>query len=167
MLLRRFFVAVAAFPPATSGIKTIVEGLGLKPLSGRTPLIRFHTRQESHLLTHGRVEIRERAVLAGSRPLGVPLARPRVAHVILHQNEVCVLIRSLLRLFHFDPFVQKVDALVVFFLQLGLQALVLNELQSVHLELLKRVVLRTLWSELAGGYMWRHRSVADRRGQHT
>ena len=43
----------------------------------------------------------------------------------------------------------------------------MHELQSVHLELVESIVLRTLWCELASSAGWSHGSVADRRGQHA
>lgn len=77
------------------------------------------------------------------------------------------MVRSLRCLSHLYPLVQYVDALLVFFFQFGLEALILHELQSVHLELVKSVVLYTWWCELASIARWTHGSVADRRGQHA
>lgn len=58
---------------------------------------------------------------------------------------------------------QNVDSLLVFFLQLCLEALILYELESIHLELMQGVVLSTLRCELSGT----HRSVADCRWENS
>ena len=71
-----------------------------------------------------------------------------------------ILVRSLLCLPHFNPLMQEVHPLLVLFLQLCLEALVLDELQSVHLELVERVALRALRRVLAGA-LGAHWAVAD------
>lgn len=52
------------------------------------------------------------------------------------------------------------DALVVLFLQLGLEALILHKLQPIHLKLVQLVILWALWRVLT---CWRPRAVTDGR----
>ena len=56
-----------------------------------------------------------------------------VIDTILHQDEVSILIWSLMRLLFLNSFVQKVNSFVILFLQLCLNALILYILKSVHL----------------------------------
>lgn len=67
--------------------------------------------------------------------LGIFGSLVELPHAILHEDEVSVLVRSLLGLSLFDTFVQEVYSLFVLLLQLRLDALVLNVLQPIHLEL--------------------------------
>lgn len=55
---------------------------------------------------------------------------------ILHQHQMCILVRSLFALFLFNSFVQEVDSLVIFVFELRLNTLILNILQLVHLQLI-------------------------------
>jgi hypothetical protein len=57
-----------------------------------------------------------------------------VSNIVLHQNKMCILVWTLLRLSLFNSVVQELHSLFIFFLQLSLDALVLNVLKTVHLE---------------------------------
>ena len=74
------------------------------------------------------------------------------------------MVRSLLSLPHLNPFMQEVHPFVVLFLQLCLEALILDKLQPIHLELMQLIILAGLGRVLASGWTC---SVANRRGQHT
>jgi hypothetical protein len=58
------------------------------------------------------------------------------------QDEMSILVGSLLGLPFFDSSLQEVDSLFVFFLKLSLDALVLDVLQSVHLRRISHGILR-------------------------
>lgn len=58
-----------------------------------------------------------------------------LSDAVLHQHQVSILVGPLLALLLLNPLVQEVNALIVLFFQLSLDALVLNILQPVHLEL--------------------------------
>ena len=57
-----------------------------------------------------------------------------IPNIILHQHQMCILIRSLLRLSLFNSVIQKLDSFFIFFLEFGFDAFVLNVLEPVHLE---------------------------------
>lgn len=110
-----------------------------------TIILRFaniilHSWKEK-LVAHRRVEARKRPVLVCGAALRVPLLS-RIAHAVLHKDLVRILIRPLLSLPHLNALVQEVHSLVIFFLQLGLETLVLHKLQPIHLELVQLVTLR-------------------------
>jgi len=56
----------------------------------------------------------------------------QLTNVVELQYHVSVLVRTLSGLPSFNPLVEEVDALVVFFLEIGLDAFVLNVLEPIH-----------------------------------
>lgn len=64
-----------------------------------------------------------------------------LTHAIQHQDEVSILIRSLLSLSFLDPAVQEVYSLLILLLEFCFDALILDVLESVHLELRHRCLL--------------------------
>lgn len=103
---------------------------------------------QKELIVHRRVKVREGAVFVLADALRVALDHPWVSQVVLHQDQVRVLVGALLCLSHLDAFVQEIDTFLVLFLQLGLEALVLYELEAIHLELVQGVALSSWRSEM-------------------
>ena len=59
-----------------------------------------------------------------------------ISNIVLHQDQMCILVRTLLRLSLFNSVVQKLHSFFIFFFQFGFNAFVLNILKSVHLEII-------------------------------
>lgn len=59
-----------------------------------------------------------------------------ISNIVLHQDQMCILVRTLLRLSLFNSVIQKLHSFFIFFFQFGFNAFVLNILKSVHLEII-------------------------------
>lgn len=69
-----------------------------------------------------------------------------IVEVVLHQNQMSILVRSLLPLSLFNPFLQELYFLFVLFFQFGLNALVLHKLNLVHFQFVGS--LKRCWTSL-------------------
>ena len=58
-----------------------------------------------------------------------------ITNIILHQHQMCILIRSLLRLSLFNSVIQKLNSFFILFFEFGFDAFILDVLESVHLEI--------------------------------
>lgn len=75
----------------------------------------------------------------------------KLTHGVLHQDEVSILIRTLLSLSLFDSFVKEIYSFFILFLKFCFYALVLDILEPIHLELGQSGVFQSALGLITGG----------------